>query len=144
MTNGHPMKNAEHLAHLIVEFYEKLSSWEHAVVKGKGLTLPQMHALELLGAHGPLRMKELADRMGVTTGTLTALADRLETKDLIRRAPNKEDRRSYLVELTDKGRERFLEHDKLHLRITREITAGFSQEEADGLCAALSKMNGAF
>ncbi len=138
------MKNPEYLAHLIVEFYEKLSSWEHAVVKGKGLTLPQMHALELLGVHGPLRMKELADRMGVTTGTLTALADRLESKSLIRRAPNKEDRRSYLVELTDKGRERFLEHDKLHVQITREITAGLSPEETELFSAALSKMNGAF
>jgi len=138
------MKASEKLSPLIVEFYEKLSSWEHGVVKGKGLTLPQMHALELLGVHGPLRMKELAEKTGVTTGTLTALADRLEAKGLIRRAPNKEDRRSFMVELTDRGRERFLEHDKLHDQLTRDITAAFSTEEAAALASALAKMNQAF
>lgn len=138
------MNASEELSHLIVEFYEKLSSWEHGVVKGKGLTLPQMHALELLGVHGPLRMKELAEKTGVTTGTLTAMADRLEAKGLIRRAPNKEDRRSFLVELTDRGRERFLEHDKLHDQLTREITAALSAEEAAALVSALSRMNRAF
>jgi len=138
------MNASEELSHLIVEFYEKLSSWEHGVVKGKGLTLPQMHALELLGVHGPLRMKELAEKTGVTTGTLTAMADRLEAKGLIRRAPNKEDRRSFLVELTDRGRERFLEHDKLHDQLTREITAALSAEEAAALASALLRMNRAF
>ncbi len=41
------------LSHLIVEFYERLSSWEHAVVRDKGLTLPQMHTLEILGQTAP-------------------------------------------------------------------------------------------
>ena len=54
------------LTQLIVEFYEKLSSWEHCVVRDKGLTLPQVHALEILGSHKALRMKELAEKMGKT------------------------------------------------------------------------------
>ena len=44
------------LNHSIVEFYEKLSSWENDVVRDKGLTLPQMHTLEVLGIHKSIRM----------------------------------------------------------------------------------------
>jgi len=55
-----------------------MSSWEHAVVKESGLTPVQMHAIEILGHQESLRMKELAHKLGVTTGTLTVMIDRLE------------------------------------------------------------------
>ena len=132
------------LAHQIVEFYEKLSSWEHSVVRDQELTLPQMHTVEILGAHGPLRMKELAQKMGVTTGTLTVLVDRLEGKNVVRRAPNPKDRRSYLVELTSRGRAHYEEHDKHHAQLTKELTAALTDEEVDQFATILEKMNSAF
>ena len=138
------MAVTEELHHLIIEFYEKLSSWEHCVVRGKGLTLPQVHALEILGIHEPMRMKELAERTGVTTGTLTVLVDRLEQKGLVQRVPHETDRRSILVVLTPEGRAHFEEHDKLHARLTADLTASLSAEEMDRLARLLSKMNKAF
>lgn len=138
------MGDGHRLSHLIVEFYEKLSSWEHCVVRGKGLTLPQMHTIEILGAHGPMRMKELAEKMGVTTGTLTVQVDRLETRGLARRVPHQRDRRSWLVELTGKGVDYFKEHDGLHERLTAEITAALTDEERTTLFTALEKMNRRF
>jgi len=138
------MTDTAKLTQLIVEFYEKLSSWEHCVVRDKGLTLPQVHALEILGTHNELRMKELAQRMGVTTGTLTVLADRLEKGGMIRRRPHAEDRRSIIVELTEKGHELFREHDELHLTLTEDITANLTEQELDSLADILEKMNNEF
>lgn len=138
------MPHTGRLTQLIVEFYEKLSSWEHCVVRDKGLTLPQVHALEILGTHKALRMKELAERMGVTTGTLTVLADRLEKAGMIRRKPHEKDRRSILVELTDQGQVVFEEHDELHNQLTREITAKLTTEERQALAGTLEKMNQEF
>ncbi|WP_319471999.1 MarR family transcriptional regulator [uncultured Pseudodesulfovibrio sp.] len=138
------MPETTQLTQLIVEFYEKLSSWEHSVVRDQGLTLPQVHALEILGTHTALRMKELAERMGVTTGTLTVLADRLEKADLIRRRPHETDRRSILVELTEKGHAVYTEHDQLHMQLTRDITVGLSKDEQTSLVLALEKMNKEF
>lgn len=132
------------LTHLIVEFYEKLSSWEHCVVRDKGLTLPQMHTLEILGIHSDLRMKELAQRMGVTTGTLTVMVDRLEEAGLVCRRPNEKDRRSIIVTLTDEGREHFKEHDKLHAQLTADITAGLSDEQRKCFAECLEIMNREF
>lgn len=135
------MPDTGKLTQLIVEFYEKLSSWEHCVVRDKGLTLPQVHALEILGTHRALRMKELAERMGVTTGTLTVLADRLEKGGMLRRKPHEADRRSILVELTEQGQQVFEEHDELHNQLTRDITVNLTDEERKALAVILEKMN---
>ncbi|MGE4421601.1 MAG: MarR family winged helix-turn-helix transcriptional regulator [Pseudodesulfovibrio sp.] len=130
--------------HAIVEFFEKLSSWEHDVVREKGMTLPQMHTLEVLGIHGSMRMKELAEAMGITTGTLTVLVDRLEDKDCVRRLPHDTDRRSINVELTDQGRALFEEHDRLHLRLTEDLTAACPPGDREALLRCLTSMNAQF
>lgn len=138
------MPDIENLSALIIEFYEKLSSWEQAVVRGSSLTLPQMHTLEILGQHPALRMKELAAKMGVTTGTLTVTVDRLEKRGLVSRAPNESDRRSFLVELTGKGRALFEEHHRHHLDLTRDLASCLDKGEAAAFTAALRKLTQAF
>lgn len=138
------MHDCEELTRLIVEFYEKLSSWEHAVVRGKGVSLSQMHILELLGAHEALRMKELSEKVGVTTGTLTVVVDKLVKKGLVRREADDRDRRSVIVKLTDEGHVLYEEHDRLHVQLTREITAELTPEEIEGVKSALSRMTERF
>ncbi|MBI9111830.1 MarR family winged helix-turn-helix transcriptional regulator [Maridesulfovibrio ferrireducens] len=132
------------LNHSVIEFYEKLSSWEHDIVRGKGVTLPQMHILEVLGIHKPKRMKELAQLMGITTGTLTVLVDRLESKGFVCRKPHDSDRRSIVVELTESGEAMFAEHDRLHLRLIDELTSEMSDSEREVFLSCLEKMNKSF
>jgi DNA-binding MarR family transcriptional regulator len=45
----------------------------------------------------------LAKRAGVTSGAMTNRLDQLENAGLVRRLPDREDRRALQVELTDKG-----------------------------------------
>ncbi len=134
----------EALSAQIIEFYERLSSWEHDVVRESGLTLPQMHTLEVLGQGPPLRMKDLAAKMGVTTGTLTMTVDRLEQRGLIAREPHASDRRSILVRLTDQGRVLFEEHHALHLGLTAELAATLTEAETEALRTILAKLNQGF
>ncbi|PSU51609.1 MarR family transcriptional regulator [Photobacterium frigidiphilum] len=138
------MKDIEQLNHTIIEFYEKLSSWEQSVVRGKGFSLPQVHIVEILGAHGAMRMKELADKIGVTTGTLTVQVDKMVQAELIQRRPHESDRRSILVDLTEKGVEMYQEHDHLHLSLTQDITAKLDDTERKNLLMYLTKMNQEF
>ncbi len=138
------MEQIEELSKLLVEFFEKFSSWETGVVRGKPLTLSQIHAVEILNSQGALKMKELAEKMGVTTGTLTVLVDRLEKAGLVERRPHETDRRSIRVLLTDKGLSLAQEHHKLHRRLTQELTSSMSKEEISSLVGHLKKMLGAF
>lgn len=134
------MHDLERLSDLLIEFYEKLSSWEQAVVRDTPITLPQMHTLEILGQQSPLRMKELAAKMGVTTGTLTVNVDRLEKQGLVARIPHETDRRSILVALTPAGEELFREHHDHHLHLTRELQAALSPEETEQFASILAKL----
>ncbi len=134
----------EQLTRLLIEFYEKFSSWEHGVVKESGLSLPQMHTLEILGADGDLRMTELAAKMGITTGSLTVLVDRLERGGFVARKPHETDRRSIRVGLTPEGERLFVEHHKLHAQLTQEILCALSPEEAGPFATMLAKITACF
>jgi DNA-binding MarR family transcriptional regulator len=52
----------------------------------------------------PLAPSRLAERMGMTRGAITKLADRLIAKSLLVRAANPEDGRAQTLALTGKGR----------------------------------------
>jgi DNA-binding MarR family transcriptional regulator len=72
-----------------------------------GLTYSDWHVLTALRWAGePYRRKagELARRADLTSGAMTSRLDALEREGLVRRLRDPADRRSVLVELTEKGR----------------------------------------
>ncbi len=129
------------LTNIIIEFYDKISSWEHSVVRESGLTPAQMHAVEVIGHARQLRMKELSEQMGLTTGTITLMVDRLEKHGVVARKPHDKDRRSILVVLTHEGEKLFEEHHKLHEKLTSDLCADLSESESEFLANVLKKMN---
>jgi DNA-binding MarR family transcriptional regulator len=138
------MDNIEELTRLLIEFYERFSSWEQGVVRETGLTLPQMHTLEIIGATGNLRMKEVAEKMGVTTGSLTVLVDRLVRAGLVERKPDAKDRRSIRVGLTPDGQKHFEGHHLLHLQLSQDIAGALTPEEAERFPVMLTKIMAQF
>lgn len=127
-------------SHQLVEFFDKINSWENSVIRGSGLSPAQMHTIEVIGHRQDIRMKELAERLGVTTGTLTVAVDKLETKGLVVRKPHLHDRRSWLVSLTERGKAIFHRHDRFHRDFTEEISAGLTTEEVAQFSALLAKL----
>lgn len=130
----------ENLSQILIEFYEKMSSWEHEVVRETGISLAQMHTIEIIGHSRNMRMKEIAQKMGITTGSLTVMIDRLEKNGLVQRLPHPDDRRSFRLALTAKGNQYHEEHHHLHLALTREITSTFSEPEIGQLLALMEKL----
>ncbi|WP_261904921.1 MarR family winged helix-turn-helix transcriptional regulator [Vibrio fortis] len=138
------MQNLEHLSQLITEFYDKMSSWEQSVVKETGYSLAQVHTIEVLGVHGALRMKELSEKLGITTGTLTVQIEKLVKAELVKRCEHPTDRRAIVVDLTEAGQEIHTQHNQLHLDLVNDLTSGMSSEETQILTACLEKMNRKF
>jgi DNA-binding MarR family transcriptional regulator len=68
------------------------------------VTLPQYRALVVLAAHGPQRMGDLAEALGVHPSTATRLCDRLVDRQLVRRAVDRVNRRETSVALSPAGR----------------------------------------
>lgn len=116
-----------------MEFFDKLSSWEHSVVKDSGLSPAQMHTIEVIGHHKTMMMRELADRLGITTGSLTVAIDRLEKLGMVERKPHQHDRRAWLIVLTVDGTKMYKQHNKFHEEFTREISQDLSTKEIESL-----------
>ncbi len=132
----------ESFSRCIIELYEKLSTWEDAAVKGSGLSTAQSHALEIIGLSETIQMKQLAAKIGVTTGTLTSTVDRLEQKKLVQRVPHSTDRRSYLIQLTEQGQKSFAQHHAKHRQLTQKILLNLQDEEAEQFFTIAQKVIG--
>ncbi len=136
--------NHRKLSHEIIEFYDKLSSWELAVVKGTGHSLSHIHAVEILGVNGAMRMKELAEKMGITTGTLTVQIDKMVRSGLVMRQVPQTDRRAVLVTLTEAGEVIYQQHDELHHQLTKQLTMKMSDDERRCLLGLFERVNHEF
>jgi DNA-binding MarR family transcriptional regulator len=90
--------------------------------------------LATLATDGPLRPARIADLTGLSSGGVTALLDRLESRGLVHRSLGErpDDRRAVVVELTEQGRRVVLQmiatvtdpSDAVRMRL-RELLAAF-------------------
>lgn len=65
------------------------------------LGLSEVAALQLLHLEGPLTPKKLGELLSIPSGTVTALVDRLEYKQLVTRKVSRNDRRSHSIFVTE-------------------------------------------
>ncbi len=131
----------EDLTNELFNFFNGFVSWENSVIKASDLTVAEAHALEALGKYGSMNMKNLSEKLGVTTGTTTVTVDRLEKKEYALREAVKEDRRMYLISLTEKGQKAYQEHHDYHHSLTEQILSVLSEEEGANFLAILKKIN---
>ena len=103
----------------LVESYQAfwIASCRH--IRTLRLTPSQFDVLATLGDTTGMTCTELSAATLVTKGTLTGVLDRLESKGLIRRETDPDDRRRVNVRLTDKGDEAFRASFGAHIAFLR-------------------------
>lgn len=92
------------------------------------------------GAGEPLPPHIIAERLLVTSGTMTSLLDTLERRALIQRVPHPSDRRKLLIAITDEARDVL---DRMLPRIhgvARDVFADFSDAECETLVGLLERV----
>lgn len=72
------------------------------VAEDSGFTLTEILVCEHLRLDGPLTPKEVGERVGLSSGAVTRLLDRLEERGLTERCPHPEDRRKVLMHYLEK------------------------------------------
>lgn len=77
---------------------------EAQIIKKHNLTPTQFSVLETLYSKGKLRIQDLIDRMLATSGNMTVVIKNMERDGWISRSCDPNDRRSFLIELTEQGR----------------------------------------
>ena len=106
-----------------------------------GLTPAQSRTLRLVaGAGGPVRMGEIAARMGIVPRSVTSLVAALEESELVERAIDPDNRRAILVRLTDRGREVFHEISAARVAAGDELFGTLTETEREQLAALLGRV----
>jgi DNA-binding MarR family transcriptional regulator len=81
------------------------------------LPLSQFEPMSVIDRLPGCRVYDVATELGITTGGVSKLVDRIEARGYCRRLPNPADRRSSLLELTAEGK-----------RVLTEAGVAFDQE----------------
>ena len=93
------------------------------------------------GAGEPLEPTVIAERLVVTTGSMTSLLDNLEKRGLIRRLPHPDDRRKILVDITAPAQAIVDELlPTLHAREREVVGAALTATEQRTLLRLLAKL----
>jgi DNA-binding MarR family transcriptional regulator len=93
------------------------------------------------GAGQPLEPSVIAERLLVTTGSMTSLLDTLEKRGLIRRLPHPDDRRKLLIDITPDAQAIVDEMlPALHAREREVIEAALTVSEQRTLVRFLAKV----
>ena len=104
-------------------------------------TLPRFDLLaQLERSPQGLRMSDLSERLMVTGGNVTGLADQLEAEGLIARHDDPDDRRVTRLALTPAGRRRFAEMARVHAGWIDELFGALSRDEQATLHALLGTL----
>jgi DNA-binding MarR family transcriptional regulator len=105
-------------AHAAKQFAERLLPLK--------LTPPHAGILRRLAHSSGISQRELAAQLGMHASRLVGVVDEMESLGLVVREGNTDDRRTYSLQITPKGRE------------TLEEIGKVSRQHNDALCAALS------
>jgi MarR family transcriptional regulator, 2-MHQ and catechol-resistance regulon repressor len=109
-------------------------------LEGLGLTGSQFGVLEALYHIGPLCLGELARKLLKTGGNLTMVVGNLQKRGLVTRTRQANDKRYYLVAITEKGRKLIAQVFPQHVERIAALMAALSPAEQESLAALTRKL----
>lgn len=109
-------------------------------IRSSGLTPPQFAVVECLGHLGPLPLGKVCEKMLVSGGNLTLIADNLEKQGLVERIFSKEDRRTVTIALTKKGQKLFEQIFPAHAACVTDLASVLTTAEQAQLAKLLKKL----
>lgn len=106
-----------------------------------GLTMPQFTVLEVLYSKGDLTIKEIIDKALSSGGSMTVVVRNLELQGLVYRRENPNDRRSYLIGISDEGRRLMDVVFPLHMENMRRAFSCLTTEEKEDMVRMLKMIS---
>lgn len=110
-------------------------------VSENGLTISQFDVLQALYRSGErLHIYELLERLLTTSGNMTVILRNMENAGLISRQTDEEDRRAYLIDITDEGIKVFENILPSHIENIKKFLEPLDTEEKEQLGYLLGKI----
>jgi DNA-binding MarR family transcriptional regulator len=108
--------------------------------EGPAMTATQRLALFELVEDGPMRLNDLASRLGISAPTASRAVDALAEAGLVERLTDPRDRRALHIELTPEGRERVERRRERVASAFRPAAAGLTKADRAQLADLLARL----
>lgn len=105
-----------------------------------GLALSEFGIMEVLYSKGQLPVQQIAEKILITSGTMTYNVDKLERKGYVRRIPCSRDRRTTYIALTEEGQALFGRIFPAHAAEVEQMMQGLGLEQQQQLIALLKQL----
>lgn len=105
-----------------------------------GLTIPGWRVLATLGQYGFRTARDIAAHGVMHKSTVSRAISQLEARALVRRRPNREDRREELLELTDAGQDVYLAVVPEALAFEERLVSVLTPAEQGSLMVLIDKL----
>ena len=109
----------------------RTDEYDEAVAHAVGINRTDMRCLDILAQEGGATAGRLAERMGLTTGAITTVLDRLEAAALARRERDENDRRRVKVALTEKARAELMPFYEPLQEMSEKLFARYTEEQLE-------------
>jgi DNA-binding MarR family transcriptional regulator len=106
-----------------------------------GVTATQLNVLKLLAEIGGLSLSSLSRRIQAQNSTVSGIVDRMERDGLVLRERSLEDRRVWVIRLTEKGQRLAGEVEVTPWDTLRTALRALSAEDHDRLFGILSRLS---
>ncbi len=134
------MKTNGKLIIALARSYKAIHNDSDQMLKDYGLTKGQFAVMEALYSKGGLTVSELIDKVLTTSGNMTVLISNLEKSGCIVRTRNEEDKRSYKISLTEKGKSVMEEIFPKHMEAIGDKLSVLTNEEKMEVIKILKKI----
>ncbi|MGB0114866.1 MAG: MarR family transcriptional regulator [Ilumatobacteraceae bacterium] len=104
------------------------------------LNLTQASLIGYVNEFGATTQTELADRLGIGRAAIGSVIDRLQSRGLVERLPKPDDRRVWLVTITEAGAELAVEINEVDAVLRSELRHGIGREERQALNWVMSRL----
>ena len=102
------------------------------------------HALAVLQVHGPLRVSDVAQRLGVDLSVASRQIASLAAEGYVERREDARDRRAQLVAVTPSGRRALRESHRRMVAAFTQVLESWSDEDVNALSSGLERLRDDF
>jgi MarR family 2-MHQ and catechol resistance regulon transcriptional repressor len=127
----------------IISLFRATDAFSKAIqkdVKAYGLNVTEFGIMEALYHKKRMSIKALLEKVLITNSTMSYVIEQLIKKDYIQKQQSEEDRRSYVLELSENGYQLMDSAFKLHKKHMRSIIDVLSKEEEQQLRDMLKRI----
>ncbi|GIO70253.1 MarR family winged helix-turn-helix transcriptional regulator [Paenibacillus cookii] len=125
---------------VLARAYNSVVAHSSRDIQSHGLNTTEFGVLDLLYHKGPQPLQKIGEKVLISSGNITYVADKLQKKNLLVRRASPDDRRVIFADLTDEGRAFFGSIFPSHQEVLVHAVEGLNEDEKKQAVELLKKL----